>query len=308
MAAATEIASLEEINYKSPSKLKAFLVGVLAFFLLIIGFLNFYPVGDQLRKIMRNQLQGAACNPDWANLAINPLFAKITVTDLTLPASCFNRDGEPLKLSYLTINYHLISFFPIGLPFRIDTEMAGNPLSLYYVLGFGEHMVRIKDQKISLTRLMPLLAPEVKIAGSVTVDLNMKTNNQGAMTSLQLKAKSTDFEVLPQSIQELIDLPNLKIRDLFVEAHSDTPPRVIIDRLVIGNPESPIRANFKGRIDLQPGGAQFSPMDLVGELAFSDALKQTLPLDLVMGQFPQKDGFYQVRLGGTLGAPKGVAP
>lgn len=307
MAAASEIASLEEINYKSPSKLKALAVILIAIFLMVVGFLNFYPMGEEVRKQIRTQLQGSNCNPDYGDLSIQALLARVVITDLVLPASCFNRVGEAIKLNHLTLNYHLISFFPLGLPFRIDTEFAGQAISVHYVLGFGEHVVRIKDQKLSLTKLMPLIAPTFKVTGNVVVDLNMKSNNQGVMTAMTLKAESKDL-VIPSQEIESFNFPNLKLNDFFLESHSDTPPRIVIDRLVAGNPESPVRANFKGRIDLQQGGAAFSPIDLTGEVAFAKSLTETLPLDLVMGQFPQKDGFYQVKLGGTLGAPKGLAP
>lgn len=308
MAVASEIQSLEEIRYQSPSKWKSLAVMTAAGFLMLVGFLNYYPIGDALKKVIRAQTAGTNCTPDFAQVSVQPFLAKLIITDLELPASCFNRQGDSLKFSHLTLNYHLISFFPFGLPFRIDTELAAQPISMHYVLGLGEHVVRIKDQKFRLDKVIPLLAPSMKLAGSLTVDLNMRTNMQGNMKSMLFKAASRDLELPSQNVMDF-NLPNLKINDLYVEAHSDAPPRITVDRLTAGNPNSPIRANFRGKIDLQPGGAAFSPMDLVGEVALSKPLIETLPLlELLMQSFPQKDGFYQVRLGGTLGAPRGTAP
>lgn len=309
MAATTsEILSLEEINYKSPSKLKALGVILLALFLLFVGFLNFYPIGEEVRKQLKTAMQGSNCNVDYNELSLQVVLGKLMVTDLVLPASCFNREGQPITLSHLTINYHLISFLPFGLPFRIDTEVAGQALSFYYVLGFGEHTVRIKDQKISLTKIMPLIAPEVKIKGNVVVDLNMKTNNQGVMNSMTLQAESKDFELPAQSIQSVFTLPNLKIGELRLDAHSDTPPRIVIDKMVTGNTSSPIRSELKGYIDLQQGNVALSPISITGQVAFDKTISDTIPLDLFMGSFPIIDGFYQLKLGGTLGRPVGSAP
>lgn len=308
MATTSEIHSLDEINYRSPSKLKTLLVIVLALMLMMIGFLNYYPIGEELKKFVRTQVQGSGCSPEFQDISLNPLFGKLVIDEVSLPASCFNRGGPAIKLSHLTINYHLINLFPLGLPFRVDTEVAGQPLSVHYVAGFGEQLIRIKDQKIALGKIMPLIAPAVKLAGDLTTDLTLITTYEGVLQSLSLKAASKNFEVPSQSIQGF-NLPNLNIGELFLEARSENPPRIVIEKLIAGNPNSPIRANFKGWVSLQEGNPALSPMELKGEIAFSKQMLETLPLlELLMQPFPQKDGFYQVKLGGVLGAPKGSAP
>ena len=185
--------------------------------------------------------------------------------------------------------------------------MSGQPLTIYYVLGLNQQMIRIKDQKINLSRLAPLIGDTFKIAGNVTVDVNLMMANN-VIKSLDLKAASSDLEIPSQNIQGFT-LTNLRLNDFHLEATSVNHPRIQIEKLFLGDPNSPIRANFKGRIDLQEGNAAFSPLDLAGEVAFSETFKQSLPLiDMMFQSFTQKDGFYQVRLGGTLGAPKPSAP
>lgn len=306
MATISELNSLETINYKS--RIKIFLYGIIVFFLFIMAFFNFYPVGDKLKGILRSKMSGTACNPDFDQLRLEWLLPKIIVSNLSLPAGCFNRMGEPIKLSFLTINYNLINFSPFGIPFRIDTEIEGQPISLYYVLGFGQQMVRLKDQNLVLSRLQPLMGGDFKIAGSLMVDLNLVMGNDNKMKSLSFKAASKDFQIPSQSLQGFT-IPHLKLNELYLEANSETPPRLDVDKLIIGDPDSPMRANFKGKINLQQGAISFSLLDLGGEVAFSESFKKTLPLiDMMFQQFTQKDGFYQVRLGGTLGAPKPFAP
>jgi hypothetical protein len=47
---------------------------------------------------------------------------------------------------------------------------------------------------------------------------------------------------------------------------------------------------------------------LKGEIAFSESFTQALPLiNMMFQQFDQKDGFYQIRLGGTLNSLKPAA-
>lgn len=306
MAQVSELQSLDQINYKSKVKIYIYIFLVLVLF--VMGFLNFFPIGDTLKNALRTGLKGSNCNPDFDNIRIEWLLPKVIVSDLNLPATCFNRTGEPLKFNHLTIHFNFINFSPLGIPFRVDTEMNGQPLSLYLVQGFGQRMLRLKDQTISLPRLETLVDGNFKLAGNLTVDLNLLLNNENKVQSLNLKAQSKDLQIPSQNIQGFTT-PNLPLDELFIEAISDTPPRVNVEKLIIGDPESPVRANFKGNINLQEDALSFSQLNLTGEVAFSQSLKESLPLiDMMFQAFTQKDGFYQIRLGGTLGAPKPSAP
>jgi type II secretion system protein N len=305
MAIATEIQSLNDIQYKS--KIKVLLLILMVFFLFVISFLNFYPIGDKIKSVIKTSFNGKGCNPDFDEIHMEWLLPKIVVTNLSIPANCLERAGEPLRFSHLTLNYNIINFMPFGLPFRIDTSFGGQTISLYYVLGFNSQMIRLKDQTLNLTKLQPLFGERFKIAGNVTTDLNLSMS-KNIITHLDLKAQSKDLQIPPQNI-EGFTTPSLKLNEFYLEAASDTHPRIKIEKLIMGDTDSPLRANFKGKIDLQEGNSSMSPLDLSGEIAFSENFRQALPLiDMMFQSFSQKDGFYQVRLGGTLGSPKPIAP
>ena len=305
MAIATEIQSLNDIQYKS--KIKVLLLILMVFFLFVISFLNFYPIGDKIKSVIKTSFNGKGCNPDFDEIHMEWLLPKIVVTNLSIPANCLERAGEPLRFSHLTLNYNIINFMPFGLPFRIDTSFGGQTISLYYVLGFNSQMIRLKDQTLNLTKLQPLFGERFKIAGNLTTDLNVSMS-KNIITHLDLKAQSKDLQIPPQNI-EGFTTPSLKLNEFYLEAASDTHPRIKIEKLIMGDTDSPLRANFKGKIDLQEGNSSMSPLDLSGEIAFSENFRQALPLiDMMFQSFSQKDGFYQVRLGGTLGSPKPIAP
>ena len=134
------------------------------------------------------------------------------------------------------------------------------------------------------------------------------TITKGAISNLELKARSKDFQIPSQNIQGFTT-PNLRINEFFMEGATENPPRLRIEKILLGDVNSPMRANFKGKIDLQDGNIAFSPLDLKGEVAFSDSFRQSLPLiDMIFQTFTQKDGFYQIKLGGTLGSPKPMNP
>lgn len=305
--AISEIQSLDNISYKS--KIKVYLYPILILFLFTFAFLNFYPIGDKLKGFIKSTLQGSGCNPDYDKLSIEWLMPKLVISDLNLPPGCLGQGAkQALKFSFVKVNFHFINFSPLGLPFKLETEMNSQPISLYFVQGIGERMLRLKDQSLVLSRLSPLFGGKFKLAGNMTVDLNVLLTNSNGIKNLSFKAQSKDLNIPSQNL-EGFTTPNLKLNDMYIEANSDGPPRIQVDKFILGDPDAPMRANFKGRIDLQPEAIPFSPVNLTGEVAFSENLKQSLPLiDMMFQSFTQKDGFYQIRLGGTLGSLKPSNP
>ncbi len=305
MATTTEIQSLNEIQYKS--KIKIIFLIMLVGFLFTVSFLNFFPIGDKLKSIIKTSFNGRGCKPDFDEIRMEWLLPKIVVTDLKIPAACLDRGGEDLKFSHLTINWTLINFAPFGLPFRIETDLAGQPLTVYFVQGIGQQMVRIKDQTLNLANLRAVLGDNVKLSGKLTVDLNMVRAGT-TIKSLSVKAQSKNLQIPPQNLQGFTT-PSLKLNEFYLEAISEAHPRIQIEKLILGDTDAPLRANFKGSIDLVDGNPAMSPLDMVGEVAFSESFRQSLPLiDMMFQSFTQKDGFYQIRLGGTLGSPKPIGP
>jgi hypothetical protein len=302
MASTSEIQSLEDIRYKS--RIKTWIFPIILTFIFVLAFFTYYPVGDQLKVLLKKNLKGTACNPDYNELRMEWLLPKLIVTDLDLPASCLNRTGESLKFSHLTINFRLISFTPFGIPFRIDTELNDQPLSVYFVQGFGKRLIRLKDQSLVLNRLQPLLGGKLKMAGNLKLDLSVLLGSDNSLQELTLNAQSKDLQLPSQSVENFT-VPMMRVNLLKIEANTENPPRITLNQMFMGDTDSPMRANFKGRVDLQQGNLGFSALNLEGGIAFNENFKQTVPLvDLLFQSYPQKDGFYQVRIGGTLGQPK----
>ncbi len=305
MATMTELQSLETINYRS--RVKIYLFPFLFISVFTLAFINFYPIGDQLKELMRKNLKGTACNPDFDTIGLEWLLPKIVVTDLLIPSSCLGRSGAPLKLSFVKINFNFINFSPFGIPFRIDTDLNGQPLSIYYVQGFNKRLIRLKDQALVLPRLQPLLGGSFKLSGNLTVDLSALLGAKNELQEFSFKARSRDFQIPPQNLQGFT-FPSMKVNDLYVEAASSGPRKIVVEKMILGDTNAPMRANFKGRIEVQPGNFTFSPLDLTGEVAFSEKFKQSVPVDMIFGTYTQKDGFYQIRLGGTVGQPMPLRP
>jgi hypothetical protein len=302
MATLSEIKSLEDINYKS--KIKTYWYFIIIPLISIIAFLNYYPISMEVKNFMKKNLKGSACSPDYDELRIEWLLPKLIISDLTLPSSCFGKSGEPLKFSFVSLNFHFISFSPLGIPFKLQTEVNGQPLTVYFVQGIGKRLIRVKDQSIVLSRLQGIAGGNFKLSGNIKLDFSGVFSNSHSLMELAFKAQTKDLQIPPQNI-EGFTTPSMKVNDLYVEANATNSSKINVKKIILGDPESPMRASFKGTIDYQKNNFASSPINLTGEIAFAQNFKETVPLvDLFFQNYLQKDGFYQIRLGGMLGQPK----
>jgi hypothetical protein len=189
------------------------------------------------------------------------------------------------------------------MPFKLDTQYNGQPLELYYVIGPSGQTIRMIDQRLVLSRFESLMG-NFKLGGSVVVDALVQMNLQQKLTALDIKAKSEDFRIPAQTVMQTFNLPNLMVRKFYLETNSESFPQLKVTSLVLGDPDSPVRMNMKGTVSIKEP-TESSPLNLTGELAFSEQFKQNFPVTFIVNEnYTVKDGFYQVRLGGTLGAPQ----
>lgn len=97
--------SLDSINYsiRIPKILFAIFLG--CFF--ILAFLNYYPIGDKIKFFVKNTvLKNSTCPVDFGEFNIELLFIpKIVISNIVVPASCFSKEGESLKIDYTKLYF-----------------------------------------------------------------------------------------------------------------------------------------------------------------------------------------------------------
>lgn len=299
-AISAEIKSLDEINYSS--KLKWFLVFLICGFLFFMSFLSFYPVGDKIKEQMKVHLANVpGCRPDFEQIRVEWFLPKIVISDVVVQAACLKKVGEPLKFRHLTLNFNLLSFAPFGPLFKISTDFSGQPLEVYYAVGIGGQLIRMEEQKLHLGRLSPFISDSFKLQGDILLDAKI-VMDKANLKDVKLYARSINFVIPPQNIQGF-SLNFLKVNSFSLKANQESGSQSLnIEELILGDTDSPVRAKFKGPIQLNATNMAFSSVNIIGEVFFSETFKQENPwIDLLVGAYSQKDGFYQIKLGGTLG-------
>ncbi|MBY0518013.1 MAG: type II secretion system protein GspN [Bacteriovoracaceae bacterium] len=298
MAVSSELKSLDEVEYNFGVHKLFIVAGVILSFM--FAFLLYFPFEKKIETLVKSQLATLpGCRANFNSLHFEFFLPKVVLTDIQLPASCLG-GSNPIKLPRMALKFYGPSFSPFGLAFKMETELSGHEVGIHYAAGTSVQMINIQEPELPISALRSVLPMLPKIEG--TVDLNVKVAVEGKnLNDLKILIQSQNLVVPAQNLTDF-KIPRLALGNLSLKAESKGPRKIGIQEFILGKPEAAIRAKFSGTIDLATGAIAYSPVNMKGEAAFSEEFLQSFPiLNLMLPQFTQKDGFYQIKLGGTLG-------
>lgn len=289
---------LEGVDYSIGINKMFVSIGVFVCFL--IAFFIHFPIQRQVEGLVKTQLaQLPGCRMSFERLRIELFLPKIVLTEMRLPASCFG-GGAGVKLPYVNLYFRGPSFSPLGVAFKVATEMHSQPLALYYAAGISRQVIRIEEDKFNLS-LFSKLSPQMpKLSGQVNIDSLISLSGP-RMDELKVSLESTNLNVPGQMMSD-IKLPKIDIGNFSLKMESIDGKKINLKELIIGGVNSSIRGKFTGNLSLAPGAIAFSPISLKGEASFSPEFLEAFPiLNLMLPQFTQVNNFYQINMSGTLG-------
>ena len=302
----SSLKEIEEIDYRLPQlgKLRWFLL--ITFSFAIFLFMSF-PIKKNIDDSIKSALYSIpGCSLDFKEINFEFLLPKVIVKDINIPMSCFRKVGHPIKLKHLTLNWRGLNFAPFGPHFKIQTNILGNDITAFHTLGLSSQVIKIQDVNLKMESLRQIL-PEIKLNGRLKTNSLIKINSTG-LSDLKLTVQSKDLVLPSQEIMRL-KLPNLEFNNLFIKANMTKPNEIQVQDIIVGDTESPIRANFKGSIKLNQKNFSTSKLDLIGEVAFSSLfLEKFAIIQLFMNKFNKKDDFYQLHFDGPITSPNVTSP
>lgn len=298
---------LPEVDYTLPKmSKKRWVVLLLCSFIFgcFVAFPFFQSVENKLKALLAT-IPG--CSISFSKLDYEIFLPKLIMKDVTVPSRCLKLDSaEPVQISEIRLNFRLISFAPFGPHFKLETEIFKNPISAYLTFSLFNHAINIKENIIDLAKVSPLI-PNVDLKGKVTINSFVEFNSKN-ISKLKLVASSKDLIIPGQRIMGFTIFP-LAIKNFLVKGQMDDKGKFNLEDFILGDTESPIRSNFKGKIDLKPSNISLSKLDLKGEVFFSDEFLEKLALiKMAMAQYTQKDKFYQLEISGQMGRPQVKSP
>lgn len=296
---------LENIDYSFPKMGRSKWI-VITLTVFLFGFIIYFPFMYKMKSVVKSQLHKIpGCSIDYQNIKLGLFLPKVVVKDLVVPQSCFGKHGQPLKMDKVFLYFRGLSFSPFGPHFKIETNLNDIPISSYLTTGIGGIAINIKENTIDLSKLN-IFFPQVNLAGKIKIDALIRLSGK-KISDFKLNIRSTDLSFPGQKIQGF-KLTTMRMNNLLLKA-SMNGNKLQVQNIILGDDDSPIRANFKGNIGINQRNITSGQLDLKGEVAFSSRfLEKYAIIKLVMNKFDKKDEFYQIRLTGPLMRPKPSSP
>jgi len=276
----------------------------LTLFCFLISFFLFFPIQKNLNKFITKSLsQNRKCPLRYQDLTTSFFFPALKMKKVKLPPQCFGkRSGQDLELDHVKVTLSLPTLFPPGLKTSVQVKKGRSIINAYPRLSFGETVVRLTKSSITGDLLSTLIGLPNLLKGSVETE-GLFTIRDNSVEKGDFKITSNDLMVPAQNISGF-DLIAMDMKKLLI-AGSLVKNKLNLKALKIGVYNSPLEAEFKGKIGLVPGLMNRSSLDLKGKVRFDITLKQSLPiLDLFLTGKKQVKSFYPMSLSGTFAAPK----
>ena len=223
----------------------------------------------------------------------------------TFQGKCSPNPQRPLQLSQLGIQFRGPGLWPFGAKFKLSASLGKSQLDLFVTTTLKSQTVAISDSTLNLQDLASLAPFPVSLKGGAMVNALYEIQDQKLQSgSLRLDFRS--LEIPAQTIKAFA-LPQLAL-DKGQLKLTQTPSEIIIETMELGSLDAPLRAEFKGKIKWNSLMPEMSPLDLKGKVRFSPQLLQEfgMMINLFTAGLKQENGFYSMKLGGTLSFPRAM--
>ena len=292
---------LQDIDYQYPKHGKfRWLTAI--FILFFLTLFSYFPISYKIKAMIKKQLSSIpGCPMDYVDIKTEFFLPKFIIKDLTLPCRCFGkRAGTPLKLEEVFLHIRGLSFSPFGPHFMLETKVLDNNISAYITTGMSGIALNIRENLID-AKVINKFVTQIKLSGKIKVDAHVEMGQKG-LKEFKLNLRSNNLVIPPQKVAGLT-LYTLKLNDLLVQAVLEDRKLKIKD-IIIGDANSPVRANYKGHINVSSGNFTNSTIDLKGEIKLSNKFIEDYSLlKFVLTKFDKKDDFYQINFKGPLLRP-----
>lgn len=295
----------DNINY-SLNFLKSALWPILLTGVLLFSIISYLPIREKLDAVIHKSVKTIpGCPLEFKDYKVKLFLPRVEINNLIVPGRCFNNSREKLKIAKTSIFFRGFGFSPFGPHFKIETTIQDNPISAYLTAGLSSLAVRVENNTINLAILKPFL-PQLQISGHLQLDAFVKMSSQ-KLEDFKLSANSKNLILPAQNIMSF-SLSSLKISNLLIKANQEND-KVNLQKFIIGDQQSPIRANFKGVIRPNNRNVESSKLNLNGEVAFSKKfLTKYSIINLFLNKFTKRDNYYQIQIKGPLSRPSFESP
>lgn len=280
-----------------------FFLAILCILVFLVTFIMNFPMQKNVSKTLATALRSVpGCPITFSKSQLNYFPPGVEFSGFNLPARCFS-GRTSMNLDKLKLNvagFDWLLFAPV---FSFNTTYQRSKLVGLAAVTKGNQQLKLENSIIRLQDFKGFLPAGFDIQGDIKISTLVELTN-GKIFNLNLNASSKNFKTGPSAIS-ILQLPGLNIGNLQLRASTPTAKKLIVKDFILGDPAKPIHGFFKGSLGLNGKNMKSSKLDLNGQFKLSDALLDELAIvSTFLTSYKKDDGYYHLKLGGTLGAPK----
>ena len=322
----SEIQETKDIDYSYSFLLSPkWIFGILLFFILTV--LSYIPLKKYMDALIYSKLVfGPGCQVKVKNYHFEWFAPKLVLEKTKIPGTCFGETlPSGLLLDTTKVYFRGLSFSPFGLSARIDTNIFQSEIETYIIAGFNGLSVILESEskdgkfisetnKIKISSLNKLL-PSLEVKGDLYLsNILVSMGYIGELSKVVVNIASKNLQLPAQQVEIPspmgggtlpLGIPDMPINSFLLQATSDDGKNIEISDFIVGDDNSPIRAQFSGQLALELRQIMLSQLNISGELGFSDEFLENFAIiQAFLSSFDKKDNFYQIQVKGTLGSPQ----
>lgn len=282
--------------------LRKFSLFLVFIFLVLAGFILNFPLFDQITAITQKQLKRVNNSVSFDSIDYKLFMPKVIVNGLTI-----KQPGQmPIKIQQLNIAPLGPSFSPVGINLKTEGIFKGFRIGARVSIGLKEQKIQIDEEKLNIQKLLKASGQSFNLRGDFDLNMVMALYNQ-KVKSANFRISSNNLIIPAQKIM-VLDIPaQLKIGKVNIKGNINNKSVLKITNGTIGGPTAPVRGGLSGTIKINQNNPHASSLNLKLQVALSDrflALPGMSMLSMFLNPFPKKDGFYQIKISGTLAQPR----
>lgn len=221
--------------------------------------------------------------------------------NLQIPGRCLN---SPTSLTFNNIDLSIVGFDWILFSpvFSFDTNYKRSNIKGMVSASTSAINLRLDESILDLGGIAPFLPQKLPLSGKLNISSTVEIADK-KLYRLNINAFSKNLKLGPTQVA-VMNLPGLNFGNFQIRATTPTTRRLVIEDFILGSPDKPLHAFFKGPITLNQKNLRASSLNLIGQFKFSKELKDELVVvESFVEPYKKDDGYYHMKLGGQLHMP-----
>lgn len=277
---------------------------VLGIIFFILGILINIPLKEKITDIVTSKLaSNESCPIFFERLEVGDFLEKIKIAGPIISGECLGRQSS-LRFDQMVANLSWPTISPPGISVHLELTDEKSVINIYPVISYPKILVAIKQTTLDGEFLEKLVGGALKITGKFAIDSSLEME-KGDILEGNLSLNSTNL-IIPRQTISGFNIPTLFLRNFGI--NGSIPEKNVIDfsNLTIGDKDSMIFTQMKGKLRLNRASFQESKMELAGKIRFSKDFITSFPILnlLLSGKTPGTDGLYNIKLEGPLSSLK----